>query len=219
MSTRLEAFIHSTNIYGAPTLSQTLCTFDAHILNPQTKWTWMRVLTSSVNYCKQGQSQWTWVWANSGVGAGQGRLCAAVHGVTKGRARLSNWATAISSVTHITHSFRARPKVFTLWGFFFWSPVCRSIETPVRWPRCFFKLQNFPAEFHNGSMLAVYCWNISRENSFGRGGKYILKKITSTWSSKSHRRKLFTNTYLFIHFPSVPESSRYWDVKAKKGHL
>lgn len=26
------------------------------------------------------------------------------------------------------------------------------------------------------SMLAVYCWNISRENSLGQGGKYTLKK-------------------------------------------
>ena len=101
-------------------------------------------------------------------------------------------------------------------GFFFWSPVCRSIETPVRWPRCFFKLQNFPAEFHNGSMLAVYCWNISRENSFGQGGKIHIKKNYQYMILKESQEEIVYK-YLFIYtFPFSPRVFQVLGCQGKK---
>ena len=102
--------------------------------------------------------------------------------------------------------------------FFFWSLVCRSIETPVRWPRCFFKLQNFPAEFHNGSMLAVYCWNISRENSFCQGGKIHIKKKIPVYDHEV----VIGNSLKDVFIYTFPLSSRVWQVlgcQGKKGHL
>lgn len=94
-------------------------------------------------------------------------------------------------------------------------------QTSVTCLRCFLKLQNYPDEFHNGSMLTVCCWNISRENSFGQGEKHTLRNKTkqpNQWSLSSHKGKYFAKMYLFIFsssFQSLPGSG----MSGQKGHL